>query len=126
MVRTTRYDCLGFLLCLNLSLTGDKIPNSGGEVHLEAIPVTEIWAEYKRDMENFSMDLLQYVQFLNMMDSCFPHVKIRQTKQVTGMNETRLEFDLIYDYPSWQVSVRHAHSLLQQDRNSDLERCAHK
>ena len=46
--------------------------------------VTEIWTEYKEDMEHGATECLEIGQFRKLMTDCFPHVKIRETKQVTG------------------------------------------
>jgi hypothetical protein len=64
-------------------LMGDKPPNSKcTEIHLEPIPMIEIWEEYKRDMELNSDIVLDFSTFRKLWKCCFPHVKIRQYKQV--------------------------------------------
>jgi hypothetical protein len=64
-------------------LMGDKPPNSKcTEIHLEPITFEEIWKEYKRDLE-MSLDVVaDYSTFCKLWKVCFPHVKIREYKQV--------------------------------------------
>lgn len=70
-------------------LVGDFIPNSNDEIHLEPITIQEIHDEYVIDMEHQGDESLGYEAFLRMWNSCFPYVKIREYKQVTGKIHTR-------------------------------------
>lgn len=66
------------------SLTGDTIPNSNGEIHLEKQEKKSIYKEYEEDCKYYRRKYLTYSQFLDMWKQCFSHVKIRVYKQVTG------------------------------------------
>ena len=62
---------------------GDKPPNSKcTEIHLEQITSEEIWKEYKRDLEMSSDVVADYSTFCKLWKVCYPHVKIREYKQV--------------------------------------------
>ena len=65
-------------------LTGDIVPNSGGEIHLEKQHKKSIWTEYKEEFEFRNRRHMSYQNFLNLWKNSFPHVKIRAYKQVTG------------------------------------------
>jgi hypothetical protein len=66
------------------NLTGDQIPNSNGQIHLEKQERKSIYNEYAEDSKYFGRKYLTYSQFLDMWKRCFSHVKIRVYKQVTG------------------------------------------
>jgi hypothetical protein len=72
------------------ALVGDMIPNSFGEIHLEPIDVIEIYMEYCRDLHNCATPLekVSYSTFCELWLLCFPHVKIREYKVVTGKCNT--------------------------------------
>lgn len=69
-------------------LVGDKIPNSDGEIHLEPTDMRSIWKEYLIDMRHAGERFLCYSAFNNMWNHCFPYVKIREFKAVTGKCST--------------------------------------
>jgi hypothetical protein len=62
---------------------GDAQPNHN-EIHLEPCDIKTIHKEYRDAMDDAGQPFLQYVAFINMWDKCFPHVKIREYKAVTG------------------------------------------
>lgn len=66
------------------TLVGDNIPNSAGEIHLEPIEIKEIWKEYKDDMEYVHESFVSNIEFGSLWRNCYPHVKIREFKAVTG------------------------------------------
>ena len=68
-------------------LIGDKIPNSGGEIHLEANYTRRtIWKEYMDDCFNLLLEkeALSYQNFCKLWHEAFPHVAIRVFKAVCG------------------------------------------
>ena len=66
------------------NMIGDFMPNGGeGEIHLEPVEITSIHSEYCNECENGP---LGYKDFLTLWKSCFPNVKIRECKGVTGMH----------------------------------------
>lgn len=73
---------------------GDVAPNKDGEIHLEPIDKCTIHAEYFEDIQKESEDHeeeptpLSYRQFLYIWDLCYPNVKIREYKAVTGKCKT--------------------------------------
>jgi hypothetical protein len=67
--------------------TGDDIPNSG-EIHLEPILIKTVHKEYKETMIEDHMDHLELSQFGTLWTTCFPYVKIREFKAVTGKCNT--------------------------------------
>ncbi len=62
---------------------GDKQPNAN-EIHLEPTDVKTVHDEYKICVEDAGETALGYDSFLRMWDCCFPHVKIREYKAVSG------------------------------------------
>jgi hypothetical protein len=75
------------------NLVGDSIPNSDGEIHLEPISILTIYKEYKDDMigkdYNYNAkDVCTETEFAKLWKVCFPHVKIREFKAVTGKCNT--------------------------------------
>ena len=66
------------------NLVGDNIPNSAGEIHLEPIEIKEVWKEYKDDMEYVHESVISCIEFGCLWSNCYPHVKIREYKAVTG------------------------------------------
>jgi len=65
-------------------LVADAIPNSDGELHLEPVNKEEIWKEYVCDMDNAGEKSLSLNSFRSMWKVCFPYVKVREYKAVTG------------------------------------------
>ena len=65
-------------------LTGDAVPNSDGEIHLEKQEKKSIWTEYKEDFQSKGRKYLTYSAFLELWRKAFSHVKVRAYKQVTG------------------------------------------
>jgi hypothetical protein len=66
-------------LCL-----GDQVPNSDGQIHLEKQLKKDIWKEYVDDFEYRCRPSMSYTNFCKLWQSSFPHVKIREYKQVSG------------------------------------------
>lgn len=66
---------------------GDKQPNHS-EIHLEPTEVKTVHSEYHQVISDAGEPVLEYTAFLNMWDSCFKHVKIREFKAVTGKCKT--------------------------------------
>ena len=67
-------------------LIGDSMPNSN-EIHLEAdVLKKELYKEYQHHMINIynEFDYLSETVFYDLWSACFPHVKIRQYKAVSG------------------------------------------
>jgi len=62
---------------------GDEMPNSN-EIHLEPIAMSEIWTEYKMSKIDVGCQYLSFSAFEALWRNCFPHVKIRRYKAVTG------------------------------------------
>ena len=67
---------------------GDEIPNSMGEIHLEPIFFKDVYAEYVIDLAETGLAMVGITTFVEVWKSCFPHVKIRKYKQVTGKINT--------------------------------------
>jgi len=65
-------------------LVGDCIPNSAGEIHLEPVDIKDVWKEYDDDMKNAGEKSLRVDEFGYIWKHCFPYVKIREYKAVTG------------------------------------------
>jgi hypothetical protein len=65
-------------------LTGDPMPNTNGELHLEKQEMRSIWLEYFEDFEAKGRAPLCYQAFITLWRTAFPHVKIRAYKQVSG------------------------------------------
>jgi hypothetical protein len=74
------------------SMVGDSIPNSNNEIHLEPTSVLSIYDEYKTEMlideDNTSKEYYSLVDFSKLWKLCFPYVKIREFKAVTGKCNT--------------------------------------
>jgi hypothetical protein len=62
---------------------GDKQPNHN-EIHLEPTDIKTVHAEYHQVVGDCGEPVLEYQAFLRMWASCFPHVKIREFKAVSG------------------------------------------
>ena len=75
-VYTEAYAWMSYLF----SMIGDFMPNAG-ETHLEPIEITSIHEEYVNECE---FVLLAYKDFLLLWKNCFPNVRIRECKGVTG------------------------------------------
>ena len=60
------------------------MPNTDGHIHLEKQHKIGIWEEYKADFEYRGYEVLSYNAFCKIWRDCFPHVKIRIYKQVSG------------------------------------------
>lgn len=69
-------------------LVGDQAPNSGGEIHLDPTTKEEIYTEYVMDMESVGEERLDPSNFRDLWKTCFPHVKIKEFKNVTGKCDT--------------------------------------
>ena len=66
---------------------GDQSPNSDGEIHLDPVEKKDIWEEYVRDIVSAHPDdpqFYEYPAFCEMWSNLFPHVLIREYKNVTG------------------------------------------
>lgn len=73
----------------HFNTSGDFVPNSAtDEIHLELTPIKEIYKEYRHDIKYIYRldykDSISYQSFISLWDKCFPHVKIRKFKAVTG------------------------------------------
>ena len=68
------------------SLVGDHVPNSNNEIHLEPIPRSDVYKEYKFDMDNVGDGItpLSLDVFRKVWKEVFPHVKIRKYKSSCG------------------------------------------
>ena len=64
------------------SLLADPTPN-GKEIHLDPINKKEIYEEYEQDMNDIFEEPLSSTTFLKVWNDAFPHVKIREYKQVS-------------------------------------------
>ena len=71
----------------HFSLVGDTVPNSHGELHLEPIERHEVHDEYKLDMDAYKLHSMSLSYFEQMWHMCFPYVRIREFKNVTGKCE---------------------------------------
>lgn len=67
-------------------LTGDPMPNTDGEIHLEKQDIKGIYEEYEADFEEKGRNPLCYQSFCKLWTKSFPHVKIRAYKQVSGQS----------------------------------------
>ena len=72
------------------NLVGDFIPNSKNEIHLEPTSILSIYDEYKADMimEDETKELYSQSDFGKLWKVCFPNVRIREYKAVTGKCNT--------------------------------------
>jgi len=59
-------------------IAGDHMPNSK-EIHIENSPLIDLYKIYKKDV---ILQWLSYTQWLSMWTTLFPHVKMREFKQV--------------------------------------------
>ena len=69
------------------SLVGDEMPNSE-EIHLESMHIKEIWEEYRDVMKALDCGYIALGQFGDLWMKCFPYVKIREFKAVSGKCDT--------------------------------------
>ena len=71
-------------------LVGDKIPNSGGDIHLEPQAKKSIYEEYKQNVFEVLLETeaISYEEFCKIWDEAFPHVSIRVFKAVGGKCNT--------------------------------------
>ena len=69
------------------SLVGDDMSNCD-EIHLEPTWIKDVWQEYVDDMKMHSNPYLSDTDFGQLWIKCFPHVKIREFKAVSGKCET--------------------------------------
>ena len=60
------------------------MPNSDREIHLEKQEKKGIWEEYVNDFEYRGRQSMSYEHFNKLWRDCFPYVKIRKYKQVSG------------------------------------------
>ena len=72
----------------HFEMIGDNIPNSDCEIHLEPISIKEVWQEYADEMKGYNEEPLEVKAFGSMWVNCFPFVKIREYKAVTGKCDT--------------------------------------
>lgn len=68
-------------------VAGEQQPNID-EIHLDPCSVDHIWEEYRCVMEDAKQDYIKYSHFLHIWKQCFPHVKVREYKAVTGKCRT--------------------------------------
>lgn len=68
------------------NLVGDVMPNTNGEIHLEACDYADLYEEYAIDMENLYKEdkILSYSSWRKVWKLHFQHVRVREYKQVTG------------------------------------------
>jgi len=69
-------------------LVGDMMPNSYGDIHLEPITIKEVHREYLLDCKLNGFDFYSYNDFAKLWTTCFPNVKIREFKAVSGKCNT--------------------------------------
>jgi len=73
----------------HFDMVGDCIPNTDGEIHLEPTKVCDIFDEYVSSVvQTGNGRHLRASQFFGIWKACFPHVKIREFKAVTGKCNT--------------------------------------
>jgi hypothetical protein len=68
----------------HFQLMGDYYPNCGGEIHLEPCYIVEIYGEYFQSLEAAGIKVVNVDQFASLWTNCFPYVKIREFKAVSG------------------------------------------
>ncbi len=66
---------------------GDDLPNSC-EIHLESMSIKDVHKEYSNTITDAGEPIIGYDSFLNLWTTCFPHVKIREYKAVSGKCKT--------------------------------------
>jgi len=82
---TTRsLDCYSWLK-FYFESAGDQMPNSN-EIHLEPTPLRDIYEEYRNSRISAGCDPLSFTPFYDIWRTCFPNVKIREYKAVSGRN----------------------------------------
>ena len=69
------------------SLVGDEMPNSD-QIHFEPMHIKEAWEEYRDVMKTLDSGYISAGAFGQMWTNCFPYVKIREFKAVSGKCET--------------------------------------
>jgi len=69
-------------------LIGDIMPNSHGDIHLEPITIKEVHCEYLLDCKLNGVEFYNYNDFAKLWTTCFPYVKIREFKAVSGKCNT--------------------------------------
>ena len=68
-------------------LVGDKVPNNYDTIHIDNMPKSSIWQEYRCNMKLFygpSEPYMNRSNFFHLWNTCFPHVKVRRWKNVSG------------------------------------------
>ena len=66
-------------------LVGDKVPNRGGQIHLDPVPKKEVYSEYLLDMELLIKEPpISFQTFLRIWKQVYPHVKVRKFKTSCG------------------------------------------
>ena len=68
------------------NLVGDQMPNTEGEIHLEACDYCDLYDQYEFDMINVYMseEYLSYTKWREVWNEHFQHVRVREYKQGTG------------------------------------------
>ena len=71
----------------HFDLIGDKVSNKNGEIHIEPCEMVSVWEEYVDDYKNSINGIVSLEVFYDIWKKCFPYVKIREFKAVTGTYE---------------------------------------
>ena len=69
------------------ALVGDEMPNSE-QIHLEPMHIKEIWEEYRDVMKALDCGYIALGPFGDLWKHCFPYVRIREFKAVSGKCDT--------------------------------------
>lgn len=87
----TALECFAWMRSF-FDAVGDKQPTGGrfrgGEIHLEPTSILRVHGEYVINVQDAGENTLSYAAFLSMWTTCFPHVKIREYKAVSGKCKT--------------------------------------
>ena len=66
------------------NLVGDVMPNTDQEIHLEPVLLKDVYQEYVEDIEANKLERVHIEAFRVVWIDCFPNVRIREFKAVTG------------------------------------------
>jgi hypothetical protein len=73
------------------------MPNTDNEIHLEPVLIKDIYEEYVEDMGDYKLERVNIEAFRVVWTDCFPNVRIREFKAVTGKLECVYLHTAIYN-----------------------------
>ena len=79
-------------------LVGDAMPNTDNEIHLEPVLIKDVYEEYTETMGEYKLERVHIDAFRVVWIDCFPNVRIREFKAVTGKLERVYLHTAIYNF----------------------------